>query len=138
VIAGIVGDEGMRRGPIPIALQIAGFETHDLSTAEQAEHRIRSRDPRGWVLVIDAESLERRESGGRLTWSSFLSRRPALSVVVVAYGEAAAGVRDAAWGWNRILLEDPFDAAAVVAAAERVSRAIPPRVRSRPAVREAG
>ena len=119
MIAGIVGGERMRRGPIPKALQIAGFETQDLSTAEQAEHEVRRHGPGGSVLVIEAASLG--EQAVHAAWSSFLDRCPTVSIVVVACGEPVAQVQKSVCGRNRILLEDPFDAAAVVAAVERAS-----------------
>jgi DNA-binding NtrC family response regulator len=137
VIAGIVGDENMRRGPIRIALRNAGFETRELSTTDQAESDVRSLGCEGCLLVIDATYLGER--AGRATWSSFLTRHPTVSAVVVACGEAAARVATAVGGQNWILVADPFDAAAVVAAVERhVSATSPRRVRRASGAREAG
>ncbi len=137
MIAGIVGDENMRQGPIPIALQFAGFETHDLSTPDQAECDVRSHGSEGCLLVIDAAALEER--AGRAAWCCFLTRHPTVSAVVVACGGASTRVASAVRGQNRTLVEDPFDAAAVVAAIERRVSATPSRrVRRASGAREAG
>lgn len=135
MIAMVVGDEGMRAGPIPIALASAGFEPCHTLTTDEAEWSVQEHGAQACVLIVDAGSLDRR--AGSATWSSFLTRCSGVPAVVVSRGEAGPEARAAAENPHRILLEDPFDAAAVVAAARRAARRGPIRKVPR-RVREAG
>jgi hypothetical protein len=124
MIAIIAGDADVRRGPIPIALAHAGFETREAFTTDQADRAVEA-GGQGCVLVVDASSLER---GTGTTWSGFLTRHPAVAAVVVSRGSPGDRTRAAAGGPHRILVGDPFDAAAVVTAARRAAA-----TRARPA-----
>jgi hypothetical protein len=119
MIAVIVGDEEMRCGPIPLALAHAGFEPHDASSGDEADAQVEARaGGAGCVLILDSGSLDRPANGG--TWRRFLADHDRLPAVVVARGPlpepgALAGEP------HRIVVESPFDAAAVVAAARCAS-----------------
>jgi hypothetical protein len=135
VIALLAGDLGS--GPIPLALAHAGFEVRQISTSDEADCELAAHGAGGCVLVVGATSLGSR--AGSPTWARFLSRRAALPAVVVGRGALDVEVRSLAAPPHRILLEDPFDAAAVAAAALRASAIRrPPMRRSRQRWSEAG
>ncbi len=130
MIAIIVGDQHMRRGPIPIALAHAGFEARETLTTDEADCDVGTHGAEACVLVIDAGSLDCR--AGSDTWTSFLTSHRAVAAVVVARGQANSKARAAASEPHRILLENPFDAAVVVAAARRASSPRRPPMRCVP------
>jgi hypothetical protein len=136
MIAMIVGDEDMRRGPIPIALAHAGFEAREAFTTDQADCDVGTHGAEDCVLVVDAGSLDSR--AGSATWASFLTSHRAVAAVVVARGQVDSEARAVATEPHRILLESPFDAAAVVAAARKASPRRPPIRRTPAPLREAG
>ena len=137
MIAIIVGDEDMRRGPIPIALAHAGFEARETFTTDEADCDVGTHGAEDCVLVVDAGSLDFRAGGD--TWTSFLTSHRAVAAVVLARGQADSEARAVASEPHRILLENPFDAAAVVAAARRASSTRRPPIRRASARRrEAG
>jgi hypothetical protein len=117
VIAIIAADSDVRRGPIPIALAYAGFETQ-AATSDEADRAVETRGGEECVLVLGADALER---GAGTVWSGFLARHPAVAAVVVAHGSPGIA-RTVAGGPHRILVGDPFDAAAVVSAARRAAK----------------
>jgi DNA-binding NtrC family response regulator len=119
VIAMIVGDEAMRQGPVPLALAHAGFETRDAHATQDADSGVERHGAAECVWIVDTRMLEARAVGAE--WSAFLIHRRELPAVVIAHGAARPEVRAATREPNRVLLEDPFDAAAVVMAARRVS-----------------
>jgi DNA-binding NtrC family response regulator len=137
MIAMIVGDEDMRMGPIPFALAYAGFEARETCTTDEAEYTVGMHGAKDCVLVVDAGMLDRR--AGSATWNTFLTSHRAVAAVVVTRVGAPPEMQAAASEPHRILLENPFDAAAVVAAARRASAAprLPVR-RARQPLREAG
>lgn len=137
MIALIVGEAQARRGPLGLAFAHAGFEPRGISTPDDAAREVAAHGAEACLLVVDAHALERGAGGA--SWTGLLTRHADLAAVLVARGparsEAPALVREP----HRVLLEDPFDAAAVVAAARRASspgRPRPTRVASR--LREAG
>jgi DNA-binding response OmpR family regulator len=137
MIAMIVGDEDMRRGPIPIALAEAGFEARETFTTDEADCDVGTHGADACVLVVDAGSLDSR--AGSATWTSFLTSHRAVAAVVVARGQVDSEARALASEPHRILLENPFDAATVVAAARRASSPCPPPIRRLPQrLRDAG
>ncbi len=137
MIAIIVGDENMKRGPIPIALVHAGFEARETFTTDEADRDIGTHGADACVLVLDAGSLDSR--AGSATWTTFLTNHRAVAAVVVARGKADPEARLVASEPHRILVEDPFDAAAVVAAARRAPSLRRSRIRRVPAqLREVG
>jgi len=127
VIAMIVGDEGLRKGPIPIALAHAGFEPREIFTTDEADCAVGAHGVGTCVLVVDADLLDSRARSS--TWTSFVTSHRAVATVVVTRGKADPIARAVASEPHRILLENPFDAATVVAAARRVSSPRRPRNR---------
>lgn len=127
MIALIAGEEAAGRGQIHCALVYEGFETSHVSTPDDAECLVRDHGSANCVLTIDARTLSARR-GGR-TWAAFLAGHPALSVVVTVCGAADDTARQATTGTNRILLENPFDAAAVLAGVRRAVEKPAPRGR---------
>ena len=127
MLAMIVGDENMRNGPIPIGLEYVGFEPRETGTTDEAADVLGGVAANGCVVVIHAGALG--ASAGSSTWESFLADHPALAAVVIAHGEADPCARAVACAPHRILLENPFDAAVVAAAALRASATAPRRVR---------
>jgi len=119
MIAIIVGDEDMRRGPIPIALAHAGFEGRETFTTDEADCEVGTHGAEASVLVIDAGSLD--SHSGSATWTTFLTRHRTVAAVIVEMEKPSSETRAVASKPHRILLENPFDAAAVVAAAQWVS-----------------
>lgn len=137
MIAMVVGDEDMRKGPISIALDHAGFEARETFTTDEADCDVGTCGAEACVLVVDAGSLASR--AGSTTWTSFLTSHRSVAVVVVAHGQADSEARAVASQPHRILLENPFDAAAVVAAVRRASSPHQPAIRRASArLREAG
>jgi hypothetical protein len=137
MIAMIAGSEEMRRGPIPLALAHAGFEPRQTFTTDEVDATLGRYGPKGCVLVLEAGSLDRR--AGSATWSGYLMSHRALPAVVVTRGEPIPGMQAMAGEAHRILVECPFDAAAVVVAARQASssRRLGARV-ARPPFQEAG
>lgn len=119
MIAMIAGSQEMRRGPIPLALAHAGFEPRQTFTTDEVDVTIGRYGPKGCVLVLDAASLDRR--AGSATWGRCLTSHRALPAVVVTRGERHPGMQAVANEAHRILLECPFDAAAVVVAVREAS-----------------
>jgi hypothetical protein len=117
VIAIIAADSDVHRGPIPLALAHAGFETQEIATTDEAERAVGAHGVKNCVLVVGTDSLERR--AGTATWSAFLASHPAVAATVVVAGRPDPAARALAGGPRRILVESPFDAAAVVSAARR-------------------
>jgi hypothetical protein len=121
----IIGDDYLENGPIPIALALAGFEACETKSPEDAAGRLGQYGPHDCMLVLDARSLE---SGGDIKSWNHLLEDPRVAAVVVTSDGANPWVRAHTQAPNRILLENPFDAAAVVTAAIRASTAARHRV----------
>jgi hypothetical protein len=121
----IIGDDYFENGPIPIALALAGFEACEIKSPEDAAGRLDQHGPHDCMLVLDARSLELE--GDSKSWSHLLDD-PRVAAVVVACGEASPWARALTQAPHRILLENPFDAAAVAAAAARASACAPHRI----------
>lgn len=119
MLAIVVGNENMRNGPIPIALEMVGFEPREVSTIDEAARVLGALGTKNCILVAHADALGSRAASS--SWASFLADHPALAAVVVVLGEADLEARGVAIAPHRILLENPFDAAAVAAAALRAS-----------------
>lgn len=130
MIALLAGTEDLRSGPIPMALVQAGFEARETSTTDQADDELAAHGAEGCVLVVEAASLGSRAGGA--SWTRFLCTHPALAAVVVGRGGFGSEARALAGPPHRILLEDPFDASAVVAAARRASAIRRPPLRRVP------
>lgn len=136
MIAMIVGPEDMRNGPIPVALAHAGIAVRGTFTTDQAQSTLDAHGAEHCVLVLDADALDAR--AGSSTWAAFLDTNGRVPAVIVARGRVDAAARSRARA-HRIPLEDPFDAAAVVAAVRRVSSARPrPLRRPAPELRGTG
>lgn len=123
MIAIVVGGEALWTGPIPLALEHAGFETRPTGTTDQAGFDVRNHGCEGCVVVVEGAALGRR--AGSATWASFLAAHPSLAAVVVVWGEADVMAREACRPPHRVLIENPFDAAAAVAAANRAASRVP-------------
>ena len=137
MIALIVGDEDMRRGPIAFALAYGGFEAYETFTTDEADGDVSRHGAEDCVLIIDADALDSR--AGSTSWVTFLTSHHTVPAVVVARGTVDPEARAVASEPHRILLENPFDAAAVVAAARRASSPCRPSIRHASArLREAG
>jgi len=119
VIAIVAGSEALWTGPIPLALEHAGLEARPTETTDQAGFDVRNHGCEGCVLVVDAAVLEQR--CGSATWASFIASHPALPTVVLVWGEASDAARASCGAPHRMLLENPFDAAAAVTAVHRVA-----------------
>lgn len=118
MIAIIVGDESMLQGPVPLALAHAGFETRDAFATRDAHPGVESHGAAECVWIVDARSLDAPAVGAE--WSAFLTHRRELPAVVITRGAACPEMRAAMREPHRVLLEDPFDAAEIVIAAQRV------------------
>jgi DNA-binding response OmpR family regulator len=114
MIVMIVTDPGKPRGLLAYAFDLAGMDTREVLSVYQADSLVLQFGSRNCVLVIEVEALE---SG---TWRAFLRSRSRLPVVVTACAAASYAIRDLVAEEGRILLEDPFDAAAVVAAVRTI------------------
>lgn len=140
MIAIIVNGSAMWSGPIPLALEHAGFETRPAETTDQAGFDVRNHGCEGCVVVVESSALGRR--AGTATWTSFLAAHSSVPAVVIVWGEADTLARGACDAPHRLLLENPFDAAAVVAAtrraASRVVRSVAPVRGDVPDVETAG
>jgi DNA-binding NtrC family response regulator len=119
VIAIIVGDEATLQGPVPLALELAGFETRDAFASPEVESGAAIYGAKECVWIVDARALDARAVGAE--WSAFLTHRRELPAVVITRGAACPEVRAAMREPHRVLLEDPFDAAEIAMAARRVS-----------------
>jgi hypothetical protein len=113
----IAGDESFKSGPIPIALAHAGFEVCECKDPSDAADRIGEHRPCECMLVLDAGSLESDDP----RWGRLLGDHERVAAVVVSLGGASPEARTLAQVPHRVLLEAPFDAAAVVAAAIRAA-----------------
>jgi DNA-binding NtrC family response regulator len=119
MIAMVAGSQDLRRGPIPIALAHAGFEARATFTTDEADCTVGLHGAKNCVLVVDVGSLHRR--AGSATWNGFLNSHRAVPAVVVTRGEVHPEIRATASAAHRIVLESPFDAAAVVVAVRQAS-----------------
>ena len=131
-IALVAREGGAPCGSVELALAHEGFETLEACTpdvVEAALERLEGRATRRCVLVVGTEMLSLRR--GSATWSACLQQRPGLALVVVSLWRADDATRAAVRAAGGILVEGPFDAAAVVAAARRACRAAPARARPR-------
>jgi len=117
LIAVIAGGKPASTGPIGFALEHAGFEIRDAATPDDAALIVKDHGDANCVLTIDARKLS--ASAGHRTWASFMADHPALSAVVTTHAAADDAALEATRGANRRLLENPFDAAAVVAGVRR-------------------
>jgi len=113
----VVSDMGAPRGLLACAFDFAGLDVREVVSVHQAASLVREFGSRNCLVVIEAESLSASPGSG--TWRAFLRSRSELPVVVTACAPASPAIRDLVAGRDRILLEDPFDAAAVVAAVQR-------------------
>jgi DNA-binding NtrC family response regulator len=104
-------------GPIPVALRYGGLEPRPTSTTEEAEKELGTSSAGACVLLLDAGSLD--VGAGPGTWRAFLSRHPALPVVIVAHEDSDLAANAVGREPHHVLLVDPFDAAAIVAAVRR-------------------
>jgi predicted exporter len=129
MIALVAGKETLRSGPVPIALTYAGLDARAVLTTEDADEQIDRHGTRACVLVIDAESLDATTAGD--AWTAFLAKHPALPAVVISHGPAQSHAKAMTLDPHRMLVEDPFDAAAVVNATRRASAMFPLVVRRR-------
>jgi DNA-binding NtrC family response regulator len=130
-IALVVCEAGAPRGPLYFALAHEGFDPREVSTTEEAEALVEARDARSCVVVLDAEMLPLRR--GRSTWDAFLRARAGIPLVVASRERADEATRSAVRAARGMLVEGPFDAAAVVAAAQRACPGAPARARRRAA-----
>jgi len=121
----IIADGYLENGPIPLALALAGFEACEINSPEDAAGRLGQYGPHDCMLVLDTRSLGSEEDSK--SWGHLLDD-PRVMAVVVAHGEASPWARALTRVPHRILLENPFDAAAVVAAADRACSCAPRRV----------
>lgn len=123
MIALIVSEPGTPRGLLAYALDFAGLDTREVLSVHQAGSLVRQLGSRNCVVVIEAESLS--DAPGSGTWRAFLRSRSELPAVVTACAPANSATRHLIAGRYRILLENPFDAAAVVAAVRRAYSSAP-------------
>lgn len=117
MIALIAGEEATRKGTIYYALQHGGFEARPACSPDEAERIVQDHGSASCVLTIDAGTLS--TASAAQAWAKLLSDHPRLSAVVTTHAAAGETARQATRGANRILLESPFDAAAVVAGVRR-------------------
>lgn len=115
MIALIVGNGKPGNEPLTLAFAHAGFEPRGIASAEDAAGVLAACGAMACVLVAETRFLE--QPANRSGWARLLTRHPELAAVFVARGPARSAV--VAPARHRVLLEDPFDAAAVVAAARR-------------------
>jgi len=113
-IAMIVGT-ALREGPFRWGLEHAGYQVRDMVTTDQAAACVQIHGTGACLLALDARSLDERD--GSATWRTLLERMPDLPAVLVACGGTPPRAREAAHQLHRVLVEEPFDAAAVVAGA---------------------
>lgn len=113
MIALIVAEESAAKGPIHFALKHGGFEIRDAASPDAAALIVKDHGCASCVLTIDSKRLS--TSRGARSWASFLAEHPTLSAVVTTHTPADDTALEATGGANRLLLENPFDAAAVVA-----------------------
>lgn len=133
MIALVVG-EAAGQGPLMLAFAHAGFVPHGVSSPEDAARALAAHGTSACVLVLDASFFETAAGGSR--WDGLLARHPELAAVVVARGPARRAAH--APERHRVLLQDPFDAAAVVAAARRASSGGPLRPGGASTLRQVG
>ena len=136
-ITTIVGDESLRNGLIPIALAYGGVGVCHASTTDQANRALAAHGVESCLLLLRADALGART--GRMTWRELLETHEGLAAVVIADEEPGPEVRSVCGGSHRILLENPFDGAAVVAAVRRaVSAPRPERPVAKPPLERDG
>jgi hypothetical protein len=126
-IAWVVCGVGEPHGPLYFALAYEGFDVREVRDPAEVEAGIGPARARGCVLLVEAERLAapRRDTG----WGAFLRAHPGLPLVVASLQRVDEDTRAAVRAARGILLEGPFDAAAVVAAARRACPMPPARVR---------
>jgi hypothetical protein len=138
-VALVACEAGAACGPVELALAHEGFETLAVCTTDALEaalERLDRRGPRCCVLVLGAELLPLRR--GSAPWSACLRPRRGLALVVLSLWRADDATRAAVRAAGGTLVEAPFDAAAVVAAAGRACRAAPARALPRVAAPQSG
>ncbi len=131
MIAIIAEGESADTGAVHYAFEHAGFAPQRVSSPDRAEALVNDEGCANCVLAIDASLLVERGAEGR-SWASFLADHPALGAVVTSSGTASDAARRAASEPNRIVLENPFDAAAVVAGVRHATATPMARVAPRP------
>ena len=134
VIAVIAGEDGASKGLLHCALRCEGFEARNASTPDEAERILADHGYASCVLTIDARRLG--APGTATSWDSVLAGHPTLRVVITVQGQPSPAARKASAGANRILVQNPFDAAAVMAGVRRAVAEPPaPEARKPRAVR---
>lgn len=118
MIAIIAGEEAADTAAVQYAFAHAGFAPRHVSTPDRAEEVVRDQGCANCVLAIDASLLSAKAGEGP-SWASFLADHPALGAVVTSHGRADEVMRKITGVANRVVLENPFDAAAVVAGVRR-------------------
>ncbi len=113
MIAIIAGKETADTEAVQYALLHAGFATRRLASPDRAEDLVNEEGCKNCVVAIDARRLA--EGSGSRTWASFLNDHPALGAVVTAWSHPDEAAQKATSEANRTIVENPFDAAAVVA-----------------------
>ena len=104
MIALIVTEPGTPRGLLAYAFDLAGLDTREVLSVDQADSLVRLLGSRNCVVVIEAESLS--EAPGCGTWRAFLRSRSELPVVVTACSTTTNdSIRDLVAEEDRILLE---------------------------------
>ena len=114
----IVTERGTARGLLACAFALAGLNAREVTSMGQADSFVGLLGPRNCVLVIAADSLSDTEVS--VSWRAFLRSWPALPVVVTACAHPNDSILDLIADKHRILLKDPFDAAAIVVAVRSV------------------
>jgi DNA-binding NtrC family response regulator len=117
MIAWVVSEKDTPRTPVSYALEYAGFEARDVFTIDEVDRALEFHGIRDSVVVIGTQMLSERR--GRQTWMNFLEARPELMLVVVSLARANDSAREIMRVRSGILVEEPFDAAAVVTAVYR-------------------
>lgn len=114
------------------AVRDCGFRVRYARTADQAEYLVKANGPESCLVVVEADLLP--EGPPEDTWERFIHRWPQLPLLVTAPGRADEALRRMVRERNGVLLEDPFDAAAIGRAAVRACTSAPAgaRARSRP------
>ena len=130
-VTAIVGDEKLRKGLIPVALAYGGLGVCPVSTTDQARRALDTHGVESCLLLLSADVLDTRR--GQTTWKELLGEHERLAAVVIADEEPGPEARSLCGGSHRILLENPFDGAAVVAAVRRAAGAHRPEIQQAPA-----
>ncbi|WP_334539573.1 response regulator [Bradyrhizobium sp. AZCC 1708] len=118
----VVEDEYPLQGVVEDALQEGGFETHILSSGEEALTLFRGKVAECKALVVDIH-LKGAMSG----WDVAKQIREAAPALPVVYVTGASGDRWPSRGVpNSILLQKPFAPAQLVTAVSQLLNAVPP------------